>query len=328
MKIVYSFVVDGGPKFLIQTKVFLHTLIACGVAPDDIVAQITPATAPAVRDIINSYGVRTVPLQPILDGRYCNKIAQLDALCGMAADSFVLCDTDLAFVEAITPMVKPGVLSAKPVDGNNPPLQILNQFAAATGIEVPKELARTSWASGWTWPSNCNGGLYIIPASMLAALKPLWFHYASRALASGETLGMWARQADQIGFALAVVAMGQSVEPLPIDYNFPTHRQDAFDRMCFNSPKILHYHGKQRKNGLLKNTGHPVIDAAIDRVNAQLQTMAAEHEDAGFFTRWKLASGRLFRRESEAPKFLGAILAVVLFLRKSPRAVLRIIARL
>lgn len=275
MKVLYSFIVDGAPKFLTQARVFLHTLIVSGVEPRDIIAQITPAAGDAGHDIARTFGAQSVGLNPILDGRYCNKIAQLDALCEMNADSVVLCDTDLAFLEPLTPVIKPGLVMAKVVDCPNPPLEKLNQLAALAGVKPGQPLVNTSCADGLTWASNCNGGVYVIPHALLGKLKPLWKEYAARTLACGDLLERWIIHADQLGFALAMAAFDESVEPLPIEYNFPMHLTDAFDRMSFGMPKVLHYHNFQEKDGTIRRTGNRLVDEAVNQINSRISTAAA-----------------------------------------------------
>ncbi|MHB8211371.1 MAG: hypothetical protein ACYDDP_08520 [Acidithiobacillus sp.] len=260
MNLLYSFVVDAGEKFLRQTTTFLKTILACGVQPEQLVAQITPSAGAAAHKLVRSYRVTSVELEPHLDGRYCNKIEQLSFLHNVPSDSVVLCDTDLAFAESITSAIHSSRIYGKPVDFANPPIEQLNQLAAMAGITSSPPLARTTCTGELTWRSNCNGGLYVLPHAILRDLQPLWSKYASLALGASDILGNKTHHADQIGFAMAIVALNLDINELPVEYNFPMHVPQAFERMCFDTPKILHYHDKQTQDGFLLPTGYPKVD--------------------------------------------------------------------
>ena len=168
VKALYSFVVDGDRRFANQVRIFLTTLLATGVSSNDIVAHVTPCVSPAVRGLIDGFSVRQFPLQPVLDGAFCNKIAQYEALRHMDADFVVLCDTDLAFLDDLSTLFDPLSVRAKPVDMPNPPLAVLEQIREALGIRtVPRIVPTDCKPSAKTFSTNCNGGLYIIPRRCL-----------------------------------------------------------------------------------------------------------------------------------------------------------------
>ena len=41
MRLLYTFVLDGDSRFLIQGRIFLRSALAAGIPPDDIIAQVT-----------------------------------------------------------------------------------------------------------------------------------------------------------------------------------------------------------------------------------------------------------------------------------------------
>src|SRR6478752_5950114 len=101
MKILYSFVLDAAPKFITQGRLFLSNLMAAGVPPEMIVANVTPGCGAAGYSLASEFNVRGVELQPQLDGRFCNKISQLVTDNRPSYDVLAVCDTDLAITQKL-----------------------------------------------------------------------------------------------------------------------------------------------------------------------------------------------------------------------------------
>jgi hypothetical protein len=91
MEAIFSFVVDADLRFVAQTRLFLASLMAQGVPARAIHAHVTPNTGKAARAVLQKAGVNTHVLQPFLDGKYCNKLVQLDTLLGFEADWLAQC---------------------------------------------------------------------------------------------------------------------------------------------------------------------------------------------------------------------------------------------
>jgi len=70
---------------------------------------------------------------------------------------------------------------------------------------------------------------------------------------------------------MALLARRLDIEEIPVEYNFPMHLSETFEKFEFNNPKVLHYHDRLGDDGLLKPTGHPVVDKAVGEVNQLLQ---------------------------------------------------------
>lgn len=259
--------IDGDKKFEVQTQVFLTTLLATGVDPSCVVAYYTPAASVKSREVAASFGVELYPLEPFLDLKYCNKLAQLPAIIHRPADAFVLCDTDLAFVSGIESLFSKNHIRAKPVDLANPIIAVLDQIRHARKIRQLPRIVETSCDRQPTYSVNCNGGLYIFPHALAEAICYIWRRETAVLSTHKRIVKRWFQHADQIGFAMAMLSCGYDVEEIPIEYNFPMHLGDRFACFRFEEPKVLHYHWMQDKDGLLKATGHPVVDHAITRIN-------------------------------------------------------------
>jgi hypothetical protein len=274
---IYSFIIDSDERFIPQTRTFLATLIGTGISPGDIIAQITPSAGSVVRTLPGSFGVQMRDLEPCLDGRYCNKIAQLSTLKELECDYVVLCDTDIAFRRNLSGIVREPTVFAKPVDFPNPPLERLDALRVAAGITAAPVLTRTSCTAELTYRTNCNGGIYVLPFELLADFQPLWVRFARLALERSDILEHWTHHADQIGFALAMLELGLSFNELPVEYNFPTHAHHSFPNMAFDRPSILHYHDCHDAEGRIHQTGHPLIDQVIDQINATVGILISTH---------------------------------------------------
>jgi hypothetical protein len=211
VKVLYSFIIDGDEKFKTQTWVFLKTLLATGVAPFCVIANYTPTASAEARGIAASFGVELFPLLPFLDGKYCNKLMQMDSLLSRSADFYVLCDTDLAFVKSIEPLFDATRIRAKPVDLPNPPLDRLILAKLLVGAIGEPRLVKTSCEEAQTWSVNCNGGLYIIPLQFAAPLSVKWKLFAEKLRQFPESLARWYHHVDQIAFAMAMIDIGTTL---------------------------------------------------------------------------------------------------------------------
>ena len=290
MTVLYSFVIDGDPKFYNQTLLFLTTLVNGGVRPSQIVAHYTSSASDETKAVAFSFGIDLLYLGPIIDERYCDKLAQLNTLMKMSADMYVLCDTDLAFVENIEPLLGGNSVRAKPVDLPNPPIHILSELRAAFGIEQEPRIIKTSCADAVTFSTNCNAGFYIIPSGMAPAISSKWTECVDKLPAYRETLGSWYTHIDQIGFALAMLMLGYDIEEIPIEYNFPMHLAERLNSIAFEEPKVLHYRWLQDADGFLQRMGNGLVDSAVGKVNVVLarreEKVRAVNDDTRVFAYW------------------------------------------
>jgi hypothetical protein len=205
-----------------------------------------------------------------LDGRFCNKIGQLPYLADIPADFYALCDTDLAFLEKLDETVYTDTVRAKIVDYQVPTLQELRSLAQVAGLPLAPRLVQTTCDQLPTFSTNCNGGLYVVARSVARRLGEAWYKYAAFARSQTSILRQSIRHADQIGFSLAVLAMGWDVDELAVEWNFPMHVPRSFGNFAFSRPKILHYHGRLSKVGLLLPTGNELVDESISAVNGRI----------------------------------------------------------
>lgn len=271
MRLIYSFVLDGDPRFLVQGGIFLRSLLAAGVSRDQIVAHVTPSSGTSGHELAKSFGVRSLALTPGPDGRYTNKINQCFTLDEMDFDVLVACDTDLAILRPLTELASFHAIRARRVDTENPPLEILEELRGILGItQEPKFVAPSCAAEGRTYALNCNGGMLMVPKSLLPALGRAWLRYANDLLPHVERMQRWSVHVDQVAWAFAMMRLNLPFEELPIEYNFPTGLARRIPNGSFGEPVVLHYHNRLHRNGLLKRSGVTVVDRAIRKANETL----------------------------------------------------------
>ena len=271
MRLQYSFVIDENPRFLAEARLFVRALLGAGVAPADIVAQVTARCGEPGRALAASFGVRALELPLGPDSTYCNKINQLFTLANEEFDVLVACDTDLAITRPLNSAASLHAIRAKRVDQPNPPLAVLESVRAF--LQVPSQpalLAPSIAAHESTYALNCNGGLLMIPRALMRPLGEQWLRNAEVLHDHRHLLQRWGNHIDQVSFAFAMIQLGLPFDELPIDYNFPTTLAKQIPASCYGEPIVLHYHRAIDRRGRIKRCGVPSVDALIKRVNRSL----------------------------------------------------------
>lgn len=280
-RVAFSCVLDDGPVFAAQCTLWLNCLLRLhGVPPAHVFIHAPVGCTADLLPRARALGVGVVAIVPP-DPRnpHCNKIAQLATFIGSGFDHVVLMDCDTAWVGpmALPPAAAGGMVMAmaKVVDHPNPPEPALTALFAAAQLGEPDWVEVGGGPHGGphggarrTDRNNCNGGLYILRTGSLAALHPLWRKWALWCLDQGDILGRHVRNADQLGFALALREMGAAVAPLPVEWNYPTHLPVA--ELADVPPRVLHYHKATTAEHRLLETGLAGPDAAIRMLNARM----------------------------------------------------------
>lgn len=271
--VIYSCVLDSGPKFAYQLWVWLTTLTECaGIPPSDLFVHIVRREAPqsALEAYLDSRGVAYAHIEPFGDGRFCNKLGQLATPALREREFAVLTDLDIAFTCALDPWIGLGSICAKEVDYPNPPVAILEALYRRAGFRSFPDRKLCSFSDGETYVTNCNGGVYILRTAIFDALLARWRYWVFWVLAQGDILGHYLLHVSQISFGLAVWELGEAVVPLPKIANFPTHVPRELYDPHNDLPLVLHYHDRFEDDGSLAPVGVPLIDRSIAHVNAVL----------------------------------------------------------
>jgi hypothetical protein len=199
----------------------------------------------------------------------------------------VLCDTDLAVLEDPRTLELPAnSVGSKPVDAPVPPLEVLREVFDVAGVGSPR-VVDLPWGSGdRTVSGNANGGLYLVPGHLLAAVSSAWAQWARWLLDRIELLGQWPVYVDQVAMALALHAEGIDWVPLDVRWNTPTH--DA-GRIPSDAPEpaIVHYHQEVDPDGLLLPTSSPSINRGIAKANTAIEQVWLRARPARTTQRWR-----------------------------------------
>jgi hypothetical protein len=196
---------------------------------------------------------------------------QLFNLDGCDFDVLVACDTDIAILEPLDRVASRSAVRATRVDGENPPLAILDDLRQFLGVaELPIIVSPSCKPAGRTYALNCNGGMLMIPRHFVPELGRYWLDYAKCLVAAAARMERWAPHADQVAWAFAMMRLRLPFNELGIEFNFPTVIADHVPADTYGDPLVLHYHLGLNDAQLIRSTGIPSVDAAISRVNAIL----------------------------------------------------------
>jgi len=285
MKIIYSCVVDGNPKFFRQAVLLTHSLKSVGVAAADILINLTPRAAP-YRARFEAMGCKVRDTVLFGDGKYCNKVAQLRNV-SEDVDFAVCCDTDMVFLRNIATdlLGREGRVLGKVVDFDNPPIDRFYKLHALVGDlpEIGEVACDLNGAP--TFAGNFNGGLYIMPGQHLRALSETWEEMALRLDGCpevAEVLGEFSWHIDQISFCFALSKLGLDYEILPITFNYPLHFEVPVQADTEAAElRILHYHDAIDENGFpaAERVRNNEIKALIPEVSEVLRTMITLQQD-------------------------------------------------
>lgn len=287
-------VVDTAPTFQLEALRWYASATQCAdIAPHDLVIHSLASTPSDVLSFLESEGVQVVPIAPF-DARspHCNKIAGALSLAErVETGPIVLTDSDVAILSdprSLSPGA-PGQMIGKTVDGPNPPIEILDRVFADAGVPLPAAVPLEWMPDLTTRATNLNGGLYVLRAEDLAKLALSWSKWARYMLDRRDLLENWGIHVDQVAMALAIASSGLTVEALPAEWNFPTHRPGRIPP-AIAEPQVLHYHRNVDAIGRLLPVGRAEVDEQIRRVNAAFSDLLKRFFPNRSFWNWRYAT--------------------------------------
>ncbi len=199
----------------------------------------------------------------------------------------ILCDTDIVVLEdPRTIVIPPGSIGGKVVDTPVPPLEVLHDIFAAAGVPAPPTTPLPWGENQFTVAGNNNGGLYVIPAPLLALLAPAWESWARWLLDRRELLLDWTFHLDQVAMVLALTTEGIGSQQLDVRWNTPTH---DLSRIPDDAPvpAVIHYHQEIDREGCIRLTGFPSIDQQVERANDSIGRLWQEAAPTTTFWQWR-----------------------------------------
>ncbi len=262
-----SCLVDDQPHFRLQAWNWLLSLKFTKSVAKPFVHFTTGALGATVQEHFESLGATLIEVEPFGDGsaRYCNKILQLESESFIEADFVILSDADLLFLADPATLLVQDKFRAKQVDLPNPTTAIWRILVEKAGLtDKVRETALEFAPKELTFETNFNGGLYLIPRSMIEPIAKRWRDYSTKCLEQGDLMGIYAHHADQVGMGLALIDLNAAIEPLSISANFPTHLPaDLISGVKFQNILAVHYHNHVDQHGLPNNVGVEWIDSQL-----------------------------------------------------------------
>ncbi|MGH6857562.1 MAG: hypothetical protein ACRECP_07970 [Methylocella sp.] len=272
---IFSFVMDHDPRFTYEAWHLARSLIEqCGGDPSSIHVQCLPEVTARRRRIFGEFGCHVHEIARFGDGRYCNKLNQLESFRELDFDRVVLLDTDMIATSDLRPFLGGAAIQAKIVDFANPPLATLEAIAAAAGLSKLPPVRGVDAGGDLTFEANCSGGFYSIPKELCAELSEGWRQWALWLLANMDPLLRVGREnhVDQISFWLAVQQGGLPFKAAPSNVNYFIHFDGAHAYFDDSQPiALLHYHSSSLTVlGLLEPQAHldAAAQAAVAKANA------------------------------------------------------------
>jgi hypothetical protein len=274
---IFSFVVDDDPVFVYEGWHLARSLIEhCGGEPASIVVHCTPDVDEARRAIFVGLGCHVREIARFGDGRYCNKLNQLESLKAFDCDRAVLLDADMIAVADLRPFLRDDAVLGKIVDLANPPLATLSEIADLAKLQRRPAAALTDANVGETYLGNCNGGFYSVPRAFMERLSDGWREWALWLLDSIEPLRRsgHAMHVDQVSFWLAIQQLGLPFDLAPSNVNYYTHLEGEHRYFDARWPlALLHYHTPQIDvlgKIIAKPDRNPAGNAAVAQANRQI----------------------------------------------------------
>lgn len=202
-----SFVVDKLPLHYYQAELLLYSIEQnTAYQKEDIIVQCLSRVDQYFIEYLELNGYSYNIIEPYLDGKYCNKLQQLEYFKNKNVEGIILMDTDMFLTSSIDE-IKGNNIIAKIVDGPNPNLNTLKNIYRSASLEFPN-IVGSDWniKNNATFENNFNGGFYYIPKRYINIIADSWKLWGEW-LYKKEELFENPKQfihVDQISFSLAV----------------------------------------------------------------------------------------------------------------------------
>jgi hypothetical protein len=280
---VFSFVVDIPPHFAYQGYHLARSLFEHGVSnPADVYAQLTPEVDEKTADMFRRLGCTVCRIQRFGDGKFHNKLSQLDNLLDCPRPRIVLIDTDSIVVTDLRPYFGPEAMIGKPVGYANPDIDTLKSIAISAGLKEMPPVVSTDAGEAPTYRGYFNGGLFCIPRQYVATIRTRWREW-SLWLRENVKTRRGEADVDQIAMWLTLHLEKIPLQPCSSNLNYFVHRND---KHLYYDPELpicnLHYHRTVKAGGLIEPAVkmEGAVADAVARANAQMQRYNADVEPA------------------------------------------------
>ncbi|MGA8146938.1 MAG: hypothetical protein WB870_05090 [Gallionellaceae bacterium] len=289
MKGLISFVVDGIAAHYYKAELFLFSLEKfAGVPRNRILVQCVDRVSQDFLAFLRHHGYTYRLVSPFLDGKYCNKLQQLEGIETYLADSdgVYLLDIDMA---VLAPFAIPDnqAICGKIVDQPNPPLHVLERIFTTANIGLPESVS-CDCDQGKTLSTNFNGGFLFIPRDIIKVVSDEWRSLASWLFQRPELFDNTQQfiHVDQVAMSMAIASRSLNVVRVPTNYNFPLNQKIRPAYFLPDQPiRILHYHDQINPFGMIFSAFSD--GGALDKSLASFNAALAGHGQFTFFDAYK-----------------------------------------
>jgi len=289
MKMI-SFVVDKLPLHYYQAELLLYSLEKnSNYTKEQIIVQCLNRVDQYFLNFLKEHKFSYVLIEPYLDGKYCNKLQQLEYFEDKDVSGVILMDTDMFVIEDFASEFNNDTICAKIVDAPNPSLKTLQNIYKAAQLSLPHHTP-SDWniPNNLTFDNNFNGGFYYIPKKHISVMNVEWKKWAEWLYAKPSLFEIPAQfiHVDQISFSLALHANRLAYNKLEANYNFPIHSSREISSFKKELPlKILHYHREINDFGILNDNHlmHLEVKKSIKMANNTI----LDKEKNYFFAHYK-----------------------------------------
>lgn len=279
MRRVFSCLVDGNRKYIVQSCIWVNCLILLqNIFPGDIYVHTVEVKDRLYFDWLLHKGVNIVPVKVISHtDRFCNKLAQLDTFIDtkFSHDQVVLMDCDTAWIGEKTLPTAKRTISARIAGLALPPEQVFTEIFALAGLGQPMWVVPAILSEKEkTDINNVNGGVYLINGAFINWLRDEWKNNLDWLFRRSYLLKSPHWHADQISLAMALRKLHTVVEPLGVEWNYSVLAPSWAGNVEFRDftrgeeVQILHYHNQLDVLHLsLTKVGIETVDMFIMSVN-------------------------------------------------------------
>jgi len=204
-------------------------------------------------------------------------------------DVLIALDTDIIVTSDFTNYIDKNNISAKIVDTDCLGLENWKKLFHFFELDVPLKRFQTCITNVKTIPWF-NSGVLFIPKKYSLILYKLWVQYTQKLLEHYYSLSFLSGDSfnddrnfifiDQYALALAIHDHKLPYNPLPLEFNFPTHYlvHENFNPNEIN-PLIIHYHHLVSKKGNILHSKYIPTTKCIDLYNKSITAMSSDDNE-------------------------------------------------
>ena len=195
-------------------------------------------------------------------------------------DVLIALDTDIIVTRDFTDYIDKNKISAKIVDTDCLGLENWEKLFNFFKLDVPVKRFQTCITNVKTIPWF-NSGVLFIPKKYSLILYKLWIQYTKKLLENYYSLSFLSGDSfnddsnfifiDQYALALSIHDLKLFYNPLPLEFNFPTHYSIHPDFLPQNvEPFLIHYHHRLTKFQNVMHCFYSKVNQSIDSVNSKI----------------------------------------------------------